>query len=214
MAEINYLCGTINHYFRENITSNDVVWSFAGVRSLADDRAPLPDGAGRDGAMTFDAEPGKAPLVTVYGGRITTYRRLAEAVLARLEPFFAGRPRWTRTVPLPGGDFGYGRFNALLADIRQTWPFLAEEHSRRLARAYGSRAGLVLADAKGWSDLGSCFGSDLTAAEVRYLMQHEWAETPDDVLWRRSKLGLAIGSEGREQLARFMTAELGSGPRP
>jgi glycerol-3-phosphate dehydrogenase len=213
MGEIAYLCGIINRYFRDHITPHDVVWAFAGVRALYDDRVPLPEDATRDYTLALDEENGKAPLLTVYGGRISSYRRLAEAAFGKLAQYFAAQPRWTRNVPLPGGEFGHGRMEALIADSRQRWPFLTEGHVRRLVRAYGTRIDLVLGKATAPEDLGAWFGADLTAVEVRYLMRHEWAEVCDDVLWRRSKLGLRIGGEGRELIARFMAAELGADQR-
>ncbi len=210
LDEINSLCGAINAYFRENITSGDVVWSFAGIGTRHDDGVARPADVAAEHVLLLDAENGKAPLLTVLGGRITTYRRVAEDALGTLAHFFASRPRWTRDAPLPGGEFGYGRLDHLRADIRSRWPFLHDDHASRLACAYGTRVDLVLQDAKGPDDLGTRFGADLTAAEVRYLMRHEWAETAEDVLWRRSKLGLHIDAEGRERVARFMAAELGS----
>ncbi len=148
-------------------------------------------------------------MLTVYGGKITTYRRLAEAALAKLAPFFPAAARWTAARPLPGGDFAVGRDEALVAETRRAWPFLAEPHARRLGAAYGTRAKLVLRGATRPEDLGPRFGPDLTGAEIRYLMRHEWAETVDDVLWRRSKLGLYVSKEDRAGIERFMVDAVG-----
>jgi glycerol-3-phosphate dehydrogenase len=209
-AEIDYLCGVINLYFRASIVAADIVWAYAGVRALYDDGAKKPQDVGRDYTLELDKTRGVAPLLTVYGGKLTTFRRLAEEVLARLAPFF---PRsqtltgpWTATTPLPGGDFAYDGVAALVARTRQQWPFLAEPHAERLVRAYGTRVEAILQAATRPNDLGICLGADLTAAEVRYLMAREWAKTADDVLWRRSKLGLRFSPAEQAALERFMVA--------
>lgn len=204
--EIVYLCGVVNEYFRAAISPADVVWAFAGVRSLYDDGAGKPQDIGREYTLTLDERFGEAPLLTVYGGKITTYRRLAEDVLARLSHFFPASQRWTARTPLPGGDFAYDGFDALVERTLQRWPFLADAHARRLTHAYGTRVEDVLKAASSIDDLGQRFGADLTAAEVRYLMEREWARTADDVLWRRSKLGLRFDATQRVRLEDFMGA--------
>jgi glycerol-3-phosphate dehydrogenase len=208
--EIAYLCTVVNDHFRATIAPADVVWSFAGVRALYDDGANTPQDTPRDYVLALDQQRGAAPLLTVYGGKITTYRRLAEAALERLAPIFGTRPAWTARAPLPGGDFAFDRFDRLLGDTRKSWPFLSEAHAYRMVRAYGTRVRRVLGAAKTLDDLGARLGGDLTAAEVRYLMQHEWAQTADDVLWRRSKVGLRVSRDERERLARFMADAVGS----
>jgi glycerol-3-phosphate dehydrogenase len=205
--EIDYLCGVVNEYFRASITAADAVWAFAGVRALYDDGARKPQDIGRDYALLLDERFGEAPLLTVYGGKITTYRRLAEDALDRLAHFFPPSRRWTAQQPLPGGDFPYDELDALAMRSLQQWPFLGEDHARRLAHAYGTRVRNVLGDAVRLDDLGQRFGADLTAAEVRYLMQHEWAQNADDVLWRRSKLGLRLSEAQVAALADFMAKE-------
>ncbi len=207
--EIAYLCGVVNEYFRASIAAADVVWAFAGVRSLYDDGAGKPQDIGREYALILDERAGEAPLLTVYGGKITTYRRLAEDVLDRLAHFFAPSRRWTAQSSLPGGDFAYDGIEALIDRTLQRWPFLTDEHARRLTRAYGTRLENVLGDAARLDDLGQRFGADLTAAEVRYLMQKEWAQTGDDVLWRRSKLGLRFSEAQRAALESFMARASG-----
>ena len=204
--EIVYLCGVVNEYFRAAVSPADVVWAFAGVRSLYDDGAGKPQDIGREYTLILDERFGEGPLLTVYGGKITTYRRLAEDVLDRLAHFFPPSERWTAQRPLPGGDFAYDGLDALVAHTLQRWPFLSDDHARRLTRAYGTRVENVLKDASGIDDLGQRFGADLTAAEVRYLIGHEWAQTADDVLWRRSKLGLRFSAAQRAQLEGFMGA--------
>jgi glycerol-3-phosphate dehydrogenase len=190
--EIAYLCGVVNEYFRAPIGASDVVWASAGARPLYDDGARKAQDVGREYALILDERSGEAPMLTVYGGKITTHRRLAEDVLAKLSHFFPRTQPWTEQSHLPGGDFVYDGMETLVARTARTWPFLAPSHTRRLAHAYGTRVADVLKNVSGPSDLGICFGADLTATEVRYLMGKEWAQTADDVLWRRSKLGLRL----------------------
>jgi glycerol-3-phosphate dehydrogenase len=208
--EIAYLCNAANRYFRDAIAPADVIWAFAGVRALYEDGSLRAQDTTREYVLVLDRDVGRAPLLTVYGGKITTYRRLAEAALAKLSQIFTIAPPWTADAPLPGGDFR--RFDQLVAETVRTWPFLAESHARRLVGAYGTRLKLVLGEARRAEDLGPRFGGDLTAAEIRYLMRHEWADTADDVLWRRSKFGLHVSKEEREGIERVMTAALGAQP--
>jgi glycerol-3-phosphate dehydrogenase len=208
-AEIDYLCGVINGYFRTTIAAADVVWAYAGVRALYDDGARKPQDVGRDYALILDKSFGEAPLLTVYGGKLTTYRRLAEDVLGRLSHFFPRSRPWTANSALPGGDFVYDGASELIARTRNRWPFVTEDHARRLVSAYGTRVENVLNTATQMNDLGDSLGADLTAAEVRYLMVKEWAETTDDVLWRRSKLGLRFSAAERAALGRFMAQPSG-----
>jgi glycerol-3-phosphate dehydrogenase len=203
-AEIRYLCAVANAYFRDVVSPDRVVWFYSGVRALYDDGSRKLKDATRDYVLALDRRSRNAPLLTVYGGKITTYRRLAEAALARLARYFGLPPPWTGLVPLPGGDFAYDGIEALMAEARRKWPFLSEEHAERLVRAYGTRIDKVLGTAVSPYDLGPHLGHDLTGAEVRYLMAHEWAQTADDVLWRRSKLGLRLSAAEREALTRFM----------
>jgi glycerol-3-phosphate dehydrogenase len=205
--EITYLCNAVDLYFREVVLPADVVWAFAGVRSLHDDGSKKAGDVTRDYVIALDHKFRTAPLLSIYGGKITTYRRLAEAALARIDDFFVAGPAWTAGAPLPGGDFAHDGLDDQVARARERWPFLGPDHARRLVGAYGTRISHVLGDARQIDDLGARFGADLTAAEVRYLMRHEWAETADDVLWRRSKLGLAFSPGEREALAQFMSGE-------
>ena len=188
-----------------------MVWSFAGVRSLYDDGSKRAQDVTRDYVLTLDEPSGEAPLLTVYGGKITTYRRLAEHALERLAHLVDAGPPWTKDSRLPGGEFPHDGLAALVTTTRRSRPFLSEAHARRLVRAYGIRVERVLGPARCLDDLGPCLGADLTGAEVRYLMEREWAQTEDDVLWRRSKLGLRFSSEERERLARFMAGAVGGG---
>lgn len=204
-SEIAYLCDTATRYFREPVTAHDIVRAFAGVRALYDDGSQKPEDVTRDYVLAFDKGFGQAPLLTVYGGKITTYRRLAEAALKAFRNVFGPTQAWTAQAPLPGGDFPYNGLDAQVARVRRIWPFLEESHALRLVRAYGTRADAVLGKAASYADLGRRFGADLTEAELRYLMKTEWAADVDDVLWRRGKFGLHFSEAERADLRRFMT---------
>jgi len=204
--EIIYLCDVANRYFRNKVMPDEVVWSFAGVRALYDDGANKPEDVTRDYELVFDKKNGGAPLLTIYGGKITTYRKLAEAAMAKMGDFLGTRPPWTATSRLPGGEFSADSFDALVAEFVEQWPFLSKPNARRLARAYGRRAERFLRDARSMDDLGPCFVGSLSGAEVRYLVENEWAQNSEDVLWRRSKLGLKASSEDRTELDRFIAA--------
>jgi glycerol-3-phosphate dehydrogenase len=205
-GEVLYLCKTVNEYFRDKITPDELVWSFAGVRSLYDDGANKPEDVTRDYVLALDEVYGEAPLLTIYGGKITTYRRLAEAAMQRIGIFFGALPPWTAGSSLPGGDFPVNGFYALVAEAIGRWPFLDEPHARRLVRAYGRRIEKFLDQAQSMDDLGPRFAGDLTGAEVRYLVENEWAQSAEDVLWRRSKLGLKATPEQRNALGQFIAS--------
>jgi glycerol-3-phosphate dehydrogenase len=199
--DIAYLCNAANRYFREHIDPSDVIRTVSGVNTLV---GPAGTRLAGDGRIAFDARRGKAPLLTIFGGEVTTSRRRAEWAVSRLTPFYPMSRRWTAGAPLPGGDFAWERFEAQVDLARQRWRFLSEDHARRLVEAYGSRLAAVLGDAREKADLGPAFGPELTGAEVRYLMAKEWARFPDDILWRRSKLGLTMPPADRDALAAFM----------
>jgi glycerol-3-phosphate dehydrogenase len=158
--------------------------------------------------LRFDRRRRKAPLITMFGGDVTTARLRAERAVACLTPFYPMSPRWTAKAPLPGGEFAWDRFEDQVEAARERWGFLGESDAQRLVGAYGTRIADVLGEASSKDDLGPRFGEDLTGAEVRYLMAKEWARFPDDILWRRSKLGLTIGAKDREALATFMAGGL------
>jgi glycerol-3-phosphate dehydrogenase len=192
--EIKYLCDSVSEYLAKPVKPEDVVWTYAGVRPLYDDGASDAKAATRDYVFELDS-PGGAPLLSIYGGKITTYRRLAEEALERLSPYLRSakaRAGWTGTSPLPGGDLDVSALPALTAELRRDYPFLTQEHANRLAHAYGTRAAKLLGHAKSLADLGQAFGATLTEAEVKYLMAAEWAMTAEDIVWRRSKLGLRM----------------------
>jgi glycerol-3-phosphate dehydrogenase len=189
--EQDYLLAFASHYFAKPVTAEDVVWSYSGVRPLYDDGASSATQATRDYVLRLDTSG--PPLLNVFGGKITTYRRLAESALAQLMPFFPGKGSiWTARVPLPGGDFPHDGFEALVARLTMTHPFLAPAQARRLVRAYGTEAFDLLTGVASASDLGQHFGAGLTEAEVRWLVDREYARSAEDIVWRRSKLGLRM----------------------
>ncbi|APX89107.1 glycerol-3-phosphate dehydrogenase [Brevirhabdus pacifica] len=200
-----YLCRFASRYFRRPVTDEDIVWTYSGVRPLYDDGASSATAATRDYTLKVD-DRGGAPVLNIFGGKITTYRRLAEAALALIVPHFeapatpGGAARempgdWTAGVPLPGGDFAVAEVPDLIARLRQDYPFLDAFWARRMIRAYGTDAWAILGAAKAPGDLGEGFGATLHAAEVEWLMSHEYARTAEDVVWRRSKLGLRLGAD-------------------
>ena len=202
-GDVAYLCDAANRYFRERVEPVDVVRTVSGANMAMD---PASKRGARDGSMTFDVRRGKAPLLTTFGGDVTTSRLRAERAVSRLTPFYPMSPRWTAKAPLPGGDFAWTQFDAEVDLARERWRFLTEAQAQRLVAAYGTRIEAVLGDAKSRADLGPAFGPELTGAEVRYLMVREWARFPDDILWRRSKLGLTMPPGDRDALAAFMAA--------
>lgn len=203
--EMRYLCACINRSFERQIGPDDVVWSFSGLRPLYDDAAASASAVTRD--YVLDLDHAGPPVLSVFGGKITTYRRLAEHALEKLGPHLPGmKPAWTGGAPLPGGDMAGADFDGFARTLAAAYPFLPLPTVRRLARAYGTRAERLLGDARALSDLGETFGSDLSAREVDYLVRHEWARMPDDILWRRSKLGLRMDREGVARLGRYLAA--------
>lgn len=192
--EIEYLCNAVNRYFAHPVRPNDIVWSYAGVRALDDDDASGETAAlSRDYSLALDTAA--APLLSVFGGKLTTYRQLAREALDRLAPLLGNRqPCRTATSPLPGGDIPDADFNGFLAGLRQRHPWLPDALAWRLARNYGTRGERIIGTARALDQLGEHFGADLYEAELRYLVEQEWAMSAADVLWRRSKLGLVIGA--------------------
>jgi glycerol-3-phosphate dehydrogenase len=206
--EIDYLCETINRYFpARKIAPADVVWSYAGVRPLFDDASADISKVTRDYRLELKAGPGEAAQLSVYGGKITTYRKLAEGVMARLQPLLGGTSSsWTARSPLPGGDLPERSPAAFLSGCRRRWPALPLPLLRRLARAYGTRIERILGNAMNLQDLGRDHGAGLTDAEVDYLRAEEWAGSADDILWRRTKLGLHMTAQQREAFGRAFDA--------
>ncbi len=206
--EIAYLCDSASAYFAKPITPADVVWAYSGVRPLYDDGASKAQAATRDYVLEMDAPSDGPALLSVFGGKITTYRRLAESVLDRLAPHLpaarGAAKGWTGQAALPGGDFPPEGYAAEVASLRRDYPFLAARLAARLVRAYGTRARALLGAAARMEDLGRGFGADLTEAELRYLHDHEFARTAEDVVWHRSKLGLHLSHEEIAAIERFM----------
>ncbi|HEX4366546.1 MAG TPA: glycerol-3-phosphate dehydrogenase [Rhodopila sp.] len=198
-AEIRYLCEATSAYLRKPVTPDMVVWSYSGVRPLFDDGSTAPQEATRDYVLKLDAPNGEPALLSVFGGKITTYRRLAESALAMLQPHLPAASEraagWTGLVTLPGGNFTVDGFEAQVAAAAARYPFVQETTLRRLCRAYGTRIERMLGDAANLAGLGRDFGADLTEAELRYLVHWEWARTAEDAVWRRSKLGLRLSAE-------------------
>jgi glycerol-3-phosphate dehydrogenase len=193
--EILYLCRAASAFFRTQVRPSQVRWTFAGVRTLVDDGSRKPSEVTRDYWIDIDGSHGDPPLLSLFGGKLTTYRSLAEKVMDRLQPWFALGPAWTQHEPLPGGDLGPGGIDGLIASLREVHAYLSEAHARRLARTYGTRAWSLLGDAKRIEDLGQRVVADLYSAELEHLCTQEWAASADDVLWRRTKLGL-VATEG------------------
>jgi len=200
--EIAYLCEAASCYTARGITATDVVWSYSGVRALYDDGIEDPSAITRDYHLIVDEN--EPPLVSVFGGKITTYRKLAEAVLAKLARWFPRRGPWTEFEPLPGGEFGTADFDGLLTDYKRRYPKLKVQWLARLLRRHGTLAEKILAGARDEDGLGEDFGGGLFEAEVRYLIANEWALEADDVLWRRTKSGLHMSRAQRGRLDAYM----------
>jgi glycerol-3-phosphate dehydrogenase len=177
-------------------------------RPLFDDGKSEAKAATRDYVLKVDGGTDEAPLLSIYGGKITTYRKLAEAVLKKLHPYFPTMGGdWTEKTFLPGGDFPPGDIALQVKELQARYPVIAQEHAARLIRYYGTRAFTICQGLKERADLGTCFGADLYEVEVRYLMTAEWARTADDVLWRRSNLGLLLKDDEKEALSRWMQSQ-------
>lgn len=206
--EQTYLLKFASDYLKQDISDDDVVWSYSGVRPLYNDGANSATAATRDYVLKVDQSSG-APILNVFGGKITTYRRLAETALKKIAPFFDGADTpWTAGVPLSGGDFPVDGVPALTAKLMAHYPFLTTRWADRLVKAYGTDAFLVLDDAKTATDLGRNFGANLTAREVNWLVENEFVHTAEDIVWRRSKLGLRLTAQEIEALDAWLAAKL------
>ncbi len=207
--EIEYLCAAASEYLEKPVTPDDVVHTYSGVRPLYDDGAKDAKAATRDYVLELDGGAGTPPVLSVFGGKITTYRKLAEEVLSRLEPFLPfRRGTWTALAPLPGGDFKVDEFGAQVGLLQKDHPFLDRDFATRLIRLYGTEARKFLGKARSPEDLGLCFGHNLHEAEVKWLIDREWARSAEDILWRRTKLGLRLGAEEASRLDSFVTGYL------
>ena len=205
-AEAQYLCDFASDYFEQPVTREDVVWTYSGVRPLYDDGAKSATAATRDYVLQLDEADG-APVLNVFGGKITTYRKLAEAALAKVTPFFDhAKGDWTAGVTLPGGDFAVDGVQRLIDDLKSAYPFLDDYWAGRLVRAYGTEAAQVMGDATKAEDLGQDFGATLTAREVAWMMRREYAKRAEDIVWRRTRLGLRMTKAQIKALDDWMTS--------
>lgn len=205
-AERRYLLDFANQYFSRQLGEGDIVWTYSGVRPLYDDGASSATAATRDYTLKVDAAGG-APVLNVFGGKITTYRRLAESALEKIgQHLDVAQGPWTAGVPLPGGDFAVDGFDQLVVDLRGRFAFLDAFWARRLVRAYGTEAAAIMGEATQAGDLGRDFGATLTEAEIVWLMDREYARTAQDVVWRRNKLGLRLDEDQIRQLDDWMAA--------
>jgi glycerol-3-phosphate dehydrogenase len=205
-AETDYLLNAISEYLRKPVTREQVRWAYSGIRPLYDDGASKAQEATRDYVLKLDKPDGQAPLLSIFGGKITTARKLAEAAMAELKPFFpAMTGSWTAKASLPGGDFGHDEVEQRIADLQKRYSFLKPAIIRRLFRAYGTDAQKMLDGSRFAADLGRFFGP-VSEREIEYLRKNEWVVTADDLLWRRSKLGLHMKPEEQDALRAFMEA--------
>jgi len=190
-SEIDYLCAAASEYFRDPVTRDEIVWSYSGVRPLFDDHASAAQEATRDYVLRLDRPEGAPGLLDVFGGKLTTHRRLAEDALEKIETVIGRRGKpWTKGAKLPGGDFAPTDFAGEVARTAARHPELPRELIQRLVRLYGTKTAVLLDGVETVADLGEDFGAGLSAREVDYLVAHEWARTAEDILWRRTKLGL------------------------
>ncbi|RUX25663.1 glycerol-3-phosphate dehydrogenase [Mesorhizobium sp. M7A.F.Ca.US.011.01.1.1] len=198
-SEVDYLIKVVNRYFKRQLTSQDVVHSFSGVRPLYDDNADNPSAVTRDYIFELDASNGNAPLLSVFGGKITTFRKLSEHALEKIQPFFPMMKKaWTAKIPLPGGDLPNADFEQFLSDLHSEFSWLSPSLVKHYARSYGTRARQLLAGAQREADLGRRFGPDLYEREGRFLAETEWAGTSADILERRTKHGLHLNAAERK----------------
>ena len=193
-AETEYLCNAVSKYFSRSVRPSDVIWSYAGVRPLFNDQSDSASVVTRDYVFDLDDDGGtQAPILSIYGGKLTTFRKLAEAALERLRPALrASGPSWTASAPLPGGDLPQCDFESFYTSVSEKYTWLPDDLRLRIARAYGSRIDRIIGSATSLGQLGHHFGAGLYEAEVNYLCTHEFAESADDILWRRTKLGLRM----------------------
>lgn len=204
--EERYLLNVVNAHFTQQITSDDIRWRYSGVRPLCDDESDSPSAITRDYTLELEADASnKAPILSIFGGKITTYRKLSESALAELAPYFPMmRQSWTADHPMIGGDIGEHTYQEWTSSIQQTYPWLHAGLLERLTNAYGTRIHLLLDGTSSIMDLGTHFGNDLYQTEVEYLLRHEWAASAEDILWRRSKLGLHFNNEQSQTLEQFI----------
>lgn len=205
-----FFCSTIR-YTRKQLTRGDVAHSFAGVRPLLEDDAENPSAVTRDYVLDLDAANGKAPILHIFGGKITIYRELAERGLDRLKPYYRQMTgSWTGKVPLPGGDMPDADFEAFEADLARHWPWKPADLSHHYARLYGTRAARIVGSSESFADLGRHFGGLFYQVEADYLIAEEWAATADDILTRRTKHGLKLSAAETESFRQWMSERVGA----
>ena len=190
--EAAYLCDVVSKNFKKKISTDDIVWTYAGVRPLHDNEDGDAKSASRDYEIKTREIDG-TPLINIFGGKITTYRKLSEEVVAELAPYTSmiNKP-WTHHAHLPGGDFALAQKDEMIAQFRWDFPFLDEMQVHRMFKAYGTQATEMLKGVTSVKQMGKAFGAGLTEIEVNWLMDHEWAQTAEDIVWRRTKLGLRL----------------------
>jgi glycerol-3-phosphate dehydrogenase len=194
-----YLCAAASEYFREAVTEDRIVWCYSGVRPLFDDGASKAQETTREYVLRLEGDAETGALLNVFGGKITTYRHLSERALEKIEAVLGAKgPAWTTGSSLPGGDFAVEGFEALVGALQNEYPVVAPATVRRLARAYGTEAKFLLAN------LGRVLGADLGTGEVDFLVEKEWARSADDILWRRSKLGLRFSQQEKLALQHYL----------
>lgn len=204
-GEIDYLLATVARYFERPVSQSDIVWTYSGIRPLYDDHAADASAVTRDYVLDVDGGDGRAPMLNVFGGKITTYRKLAEHALGQLARFFpSAGPAWTAGATLPGGDIADADFEAYVAGLTARFPAMPPALLYRLARAYGTRVPPLLGAATTPADLGEDFGAGLYAREVDHLYDEEWAVTADDILFRRSKLGLHVAPHAAGRIDAYL----------
>jgi len=207
--EVNYLCAVTSQFFKKPVESTQVVWSFSGIRALFDDGRANASAVTREYRFVVDGDGKEAPMLSIYGGKLTTYRYLAERALEKLKPWLPNlRPAWTTSVHLPGGGLGPRGLPGLLLDLSQRYAMLPPELLEALARRHGDLVRRVLGTAQTVRDLGECFGGDLYAQEVDYMRVHEWARDVEDIIWRRTKCGLRMDEDGQRRLHSYLMSRV------
>ncbi|MCW8355929.1 glycerol-3-phosphate dehydrogenase [Marinomonas pontica] len=206
--ETQYILKVANDHFKKTLSPADVVWSYSGVRPLLEDESSDPSAVTRDYTLHLDDQNQHAPLLSIFGGKITTYRKLALSAMTKLAPYFDKLGgEWTHSKPLPGGDLGMP-LDAFSMKLQKDYPFIGAQLARRFANSYGTLTHTLLNKANTESDLGQHFGNQLFQVEVDYLINHEWARTAEDVLWRRTKLGLEFTPEQASALDEYITSQV------
>jgi len=205
--EITYLLKVYNDHFKKQLTQSDIVWTYSGVRPLCDDESDSAQTVTRDYTLDVHDQNGKAPLLSIFGGKLTTYRKLAEHALEKLAKYYpeAG-PAWTKNAVLPGGKLGGSR-ETYAANLRSRFKWLPESLARRFSKTYGSQSELILGNATSLESLGEHFGHDLYEAELRYLVEKEWVVELDDAIWRRTKLGMWLDAAQQQRVADWLAEQ-------